>query len=256
MINFSSIPINSFLGKLLRLPLKLIPRTMVVPILQGSLKGRRWISGSANHGCWLGSYEPEWQRVFSERVLPGSVVYDVGANVGFHTLLFAEVVGPKGKVFAFEPFPDNLDYLVRHVKINKITNVEIVGKAVLDRVGDVSFQVGATLATGKIATGGSLQVPGTDLDSFVYVEGNTAPKFIKIDVEGAEGNVLAGAKRLIEETSPIIFLETHGKAIHQYCISLLHSYGYELVAINGTYVGNCDQLMALPSGKSVVPIAA
>jgi FkbM family methyltransferase len=253
IFNFSSIPINSLYGRLLRLPLKLIPKEMVMPILQGRLKGRHWITGSANHGCWLGSYEPEWQEVFAKEIRPGATVYDVGANVGFHTLLIADIVGPNGRIFSFEPFPENINYLERHVKINKLNNVEIVGKAVLDRVGDVSFQVGKTLATGKISADGVLQVPGTDLDSFVYSDGKPAPEYIKIDVEGAEGEVLEGADKIIKETQPTIFLETHGKEIHRRCIEILQRHRYKLLPLGNPDVNHCKQLIALPSKRNQPP---
>jgi hypothetical protein len=53
-MNFSSIPFTSPVGKLLRLPLRVVPKRAVVPLLQGELRGRRWIVGSSMHGCWLG----------------------------------------------------------------------------------------------------------------------------------------------------------------------------------------------------------
>ncbi len=74
-------------------------------VVQGPLRGKRWIAGSSNHGCWLGSYELAKQRKVIELVRPGMVCWDVGAHVGFYTLLFAELVGPLGRVFAFEPLP-------------------------------------------------------------------------------------------------------------------------------------------------------
>src|SRR5579864_334767 len=81
-INFSAINRSSLLGRILRLPLRLLPRGSVVPILQGPLRGRRWIVGSSTHGCWLGSYENGEQKILQASIRPGSVVYDIGANVG------------------------------------------------------------------------------------------------------------------------------------------------------------------------------
>ena len=82
-MNFSSISDRSLLGKALRAPLKFIPTELVVPILQGRLKGKKWVNGSSNHGCWLGSYELGKQLIFSATIKEGSVVFDLGANVGF-----------------------------------------------------------------------------------------------------------------------------------------------------------------------------
>ena len=78
--NFSGISNRTILGKILRVPLHLIPKEMTVPILQGPLRGKLWIAGSSNHGCWLGSYEYEKQKVFIKRVKPGDVVFDIGAG--------------------------------------------------------------------------------------------------------------------------------------------------------------------------------
>lgn len=125
-LNFSALPSSSLVGRLVRLPLRLVPKAAEVRILQGPLRGKRWIVGSFNHGCWLGSYEIAKQKKIVELVRPGMVCWDVGAHVGFYTLLFAELVGPKGRVFAFEPVSSNLALLRRHVEMNGYMNVRIV----------------------------------------------------------------------------------------------------------------------------------
>ena len=81
------------MGRLLRFPLRLIPDRAVIPVLQGRMRGKRWIAGSSDHGCWLGSYEYAIRRVFEETITHGSIVYDVGAHVGYYTLLASELVG-------------------------------------------------------------------------------------------------------------------------------------------------------------------
>ena len=92
-------------AKVIRLPLRCLPPRLVVPILTGRLRGRKWIVGSGVHSCWIGSYELEKQLAFA-RVTPfGGTVLDLGANVGFYTVLAAELVGPSGRVHAFEPVP-------------------------------------------------------------------------------------------------------------------------------------------------------
>lgn len=96
MINFSSISSSKFIGRMLRLPLRLVPRELEVRILQGPLRRKRWIARSSEHGCWLGSYEAAKQERMIEFVRPGMVCWDVGANVGFYTLLLAELVGGAG----------------------------------------------------------------------------------------------------------------------------------------------------------------
>src|SRR5512139_3781902 len=97
-MNFSGISNHSVVGKALRFPLRLIPDDATLPILQGRLRGKRWISGSCNHGCWLGSYEYHKRVLFERTITPGSVVFDLGAHVGFYTLLASVLVGHAGRV--------------------------------------------------------------------------------------------------------------------------------------------------------------
>ena len=97
-MNFSAISNETLLGRMLRLPFRLIPTNAQMRILQGHLRGKKWIAGSGNHGYWLGSYEYQKQRIFSEEIRPGDVVYDLGANVGFYSLLASFLVGPKARL--------------------------------------------------------------------------------------------------------------------------------------------------------------
>ena len=88
-MDFSKLSYRSFVGKLARLPLRLIPKKAVLPILQGQLRGKKWVVGAGNHSYWLGSYEMHKRQAFEREVKPGMVVFDVGANVGFYSLLAA-----------------------------------------------------------------------------------------------------------------------------------------------------------------------
>src|SRR5579871_1243331 len=117
-MNLSGISNESVVGRALRAPFRLIPRSAAVPILQGPLRGKRWVVGSATHGCWLGSYEQDKQQCFAGAVSVGSVVYDIGANVGFYSLLASVLVGVSGAVYSFEPVPRNCHFLRRHVDLN------------------------------------------------------------------------------------------------------------------------------------------
>ena len=103
MIDFSGVSNQSWPGRFFRSFLRWIPDDRVMKVMQGPLRGMRWIAGASTHGCWLGSYELEKQRLIAERVSPGSVFFDVGANVGFYTLLGSSEVGAAGRVISFEP---------------------------------------------------------------------------------------------------------------------------------------------------------
>lgn len=243
-MNLSAIPYQSLPGKLLRLPLKLIPAESQLPILQGKLRGKRWIVGSSTHGCWLGSYEYEKQRLFEQLVVPGSIVFDVGAHVGFYTLLAATLVGPTGHVWAFEPVPRNLLYLKEHLRLNHITNATVVATAIADYCGVSYFDERSGSSTGHLAPQGRLRVPIATLDHLLTEGQMSMPTYIKIDVEGSELLVLTGAKTILATAHPTLFLATHGQTVHQQCCNLLSTLGYQLTALDSERVETASEILA------------
>ena len=226
MINTPMLSSTRLAGKIARLPLSLVPRESVVPILRGKLRGRRWIAGSGIYRCWLGFYEQEKQDVISEAVQPNTVFYDVGANVGFYTLLSSILVGA-GKVFAFEPLLRNLEYLKRHIALNRIQNVEVLELAIADKNGTSLFEIEPTGSMGCLSSGGQLRVQTASLDSLLAQGKILPPDYIKMDIEGAELLALKGAEQCIRQYRPEIFLATHGPEIHSECCRLLDGWGYD-----------------------------
>lgn len=206
---------------------RLVPSWAIVPILQGPARGIFWVAGSGLMNFWLGTYEREKVDAFHRELSTGVVVYDVGANVGIYTVLACRTVGPKGRVFAFEPAVTNLFFLDRHLRLNRFSNCKVVSKAVSSRDGTVYFDSGKGPCLGKIADEGSLRVPAVTIDSFV-AEGNPLPQIMKVDVEGAEYDVLLGAKGCLAGSKPVLFLATHGDDVHDRCCFLLKGLGYRL----------------------------
>lgn len=248
MINYSGINSKGLMGRLLRLPLRLLPRHLAVPIVQGPLRGKKWIVGSSNHGCWLGSYEAEKQLLMARLIKSGSVVLDIGANVGFYTLLASSLVGNEGSVFAFEPLPSNIDYLERHLKMNAVHNVTLIRAAVSDRSGMASFQAGGSNSTGRLDEKGAIPVEMVSLDELFFKGVFPLPDYLKIDVEGAELSVLNGARHLLGKSCPMIFLATHGSEVHSRCLSLLRSVGYVCRPVDPAMdIASCDELLASKS---------
>lgn len=243
-MDFSGVSNRTLVGRLLRLPLALIPSRTILPILQGKLRGTKWIVGSSNHGCWLGSAEYAIRCVFESVVLEGSVVFDVGANVGFYTLLASVLVGGRGRVFAFEPLPRNLGYLKKHLEINGINNVSVIEGAVSDCDGVANFDEGPNHAMGRLAPGGRLAVRTVSLDEMMRRGELPSPDCMKIDVEGGEMLVLSGAKVLLENSRPTVFLATHGRGLHQQCCELLTSFGYHLRPIGANNLEQADEILA------------
>src|SRR3989304_1382083 len=109
-----------------------------LPIFKGALAGKRWLIDTRIN-FFLGTYEIEQTLAFEANLRPGAVVYDIGAHVGYYTLLASVLCGPSGKVFAFEPSPRNLSRLRWHVSANGCRNVIVFDNALSDRVGSANF---------------------------------------------------------------------------------------------------------------------
>lgn len=215
------------LGRLLRLPLKLVPPLVPMRVLSGPLRGRRWLSTAGPHGCWLGIYESDLQSLLVRTLKPGDVVWDIGANVGFFTLLAALRVGVGGRVIAIEPQPRNLELLRRHLALNAITNATIVESAVSDSPGTAAFDTGGSPSMGHLTTGEGTAVTVDTIDGLVAA-GLPAPRVIKMDIEGAESRALSGAARTLARHRPLLLLSTHGHVQHQACVVALEALGYSV----------------------------
>lgn len=247
-MDFSKINYRSFLGRMIRLPLRLIPKTMVMPILQGHLKGKKWIVGAGSHGYWLGSYEIHKRIAFEKEIKPGMTIYDIGANVGFYSILGALLVGKSGKVIAIEPFSRNVDYIRKHRDLNNLKNIEVLEAAVSNINGKTFFEAGESIATGHLSEGGSIEVRSVRLDDLIEDGVFPPPDVIKVDVEGAEAEVFKGSTKLIQKHRPLIFLDTHGRDVHQSTINLLSVYGYQFEAIDERPLEDSRELIARASG--------
>lgn len=244
VIDFSSISSKTMIGQVLRFLLKLIPKDMVLPVLQGKLRGKKWIVGSGNYGCWLGSYEYKKRILFETIVTKGSTVFDIGANVGFYTLLASILVGDNGKVYAFEPVPKNISYLRKHIKLNNISNVTVIEAAVSDKNNTLNFEETTSSSTGHISPKGNLKVKAVILDELFEQKIIPTHTFIKIDVEGSEMLVLKGTKNILANFHPAIFLATHGNDIHKECLNFLQLLGYKIEDIGEQDINETDEIIA------------
>jgi FkbM family methyltransferase len=242
-MNFSAIPQAGHVGKALRLPLRLLPGDMEIRILQGPLRGYRWIVGSATHGCWLGSYEQAKQRRFAASVRPGMVIYDLGANVGFYSLLASALTGANGQVFSFEPSERNLAYLRRHIQRNRIANCTVWPVAVGADEGKACFHEGGGSCEGHLAAEGT-PVRVISLDARVASGELPPPDLIKCDIEGGELNALRGAASTLVKHRPTIFLATHGEKVRRECHELLRSLGYGLFSCDELPVQETEEVIA------------
>jgi len=247
---------QSAVGTLLRMPLRLIPRSSVVTVRSGLNKGARWRIGSSIHKCWLGTYEPEKQDLLSRLVRPGMVVWDVGANAGFYTLALSRLVGNDGRVYAFEPLAENVDNILKHVELNDLSNVIVVQAALDERVGLVGFETARLNSMGQISEkDGSYLVPAFTVDEFVAQHPDARPDLLKIDVEGAESGLLLGATQFLTNAAPDIVLALHGKAQSRTCFEQLIKLGYTLSRLDGSPMpaarpGERDEIYAVKGSDS------
>ena len=204
---------------------------IMMPIRGGPLKGKRWIAASGIRFL-RGEYEPAQTEAILEALRPGYVVYDIGAHHGYYTLLAAEVVGADGLVAAFEPRPVNLSYLHKHLRINGCANVEVFNVCVSDRSGTCRLDTRYGTGRGRISPDGELVVEMVCLDDLIRNGRLPPPNLVKIDVEGAEKLVLAGARETISRYLPIVVISTHGEKLHEQCTEALAAQGYRLRTLN------------------------
>jgi len=229
---------QSIVGFVLRLPLRWLPRRHVTRVRTGLNRGARWIVGAHIHRCWLGTYEVEMQACIAALVRPGMVIWDIGANAGFHTLAFARLAGPGGRVVAFEPLAENVQNLLQHVRLNRLTNTRVVQAALAARSGWTSFAIAELNSMGRLTDQDtSYLVPVTSIDEFLAREPGARPDVLKIDVEGAEAAVLAGAAGLLSRFAPQILLAVHGAKQSRQCREILLAHGYMLSNLDGSAPG-------------------
>lgn len=154
-----------------------------------------------------GVYEPLETEFLQAQVSAGDVVVDIGAHIGYYTLLFAKLVGPQGKVFAFEPDPTNFAILSRNVAANGYANVVLVPKAVSDTTGVATLYLSGSNSgdhrlypseTDRTA----IKVVTTSLDDYFgdYAE---PIAFVKLDIQGAEYAAVSGMSRVLQRNGVV-----------------------------------------------------
>lgn len=217
---------------------RLMPRRPY-KVLKGPMKGARLVLGSLSGKgggatAYFGEMEPRQTAAMAAEIRPGNVVFDIGANVGYYTILASRVAGPSGKVVAFEPLLRNIEFLRRHVELNNAANVVVMPVALSDTTGSARFSIGDNSAVGHIGSDGEIEVETTTVDAVIERLG-FIPDVMKIDVEGAEKAVLTGAQGMFERVKPTIFLSTHSDELREWCTNYLVGLGYLVakVALDG-----------------------
>ncbi|MER3501898.1 MAG: hypothetical protein C4295_10605 [Candidatus Fervidibacterota bacterium] len=153
------------------------------------------------------------RRFLRQFIQPNWLVMDIGAHWGFYTLLLARLVGPKGRVIAFEPSPRERKWLQRHLWLNRHTNVRVEPFAICDEEGEtelflysINTSVNSLRPQFQWGTGQRIKVATTTLDAYLKQHDIEHVHFIKIDAEGAELKILTGAKGVLEHKPRPVFL--------------------------------------------------
>ena len=212
-----------------------------VEISGGILRGQTmFLDLQSEKDFWLGSYEKPLIEALKRISKKGMLSYDIGANIGYISLVMATLNGTQGKVISFEALPRNLERLQKNIEINNLTQrISNVPKAVSEKSGKGSFLEHASGAMGKLAEANGRdekyvsqhKIETIALDDYVFQGKNPPPNIIKIDIEGAEGQALIGMRRLLKESKPSLLIELHGPEAAAIVWGELSKAGYVIRAI-------------------------
>ena len=189
-------------------------------------------------------YEPNQTEIVKKYVHEGDIVIDIGAHVGYYTLLMAQLVGKNGKVYSFEPDPVNFQLLKKSVEINGFENVVLIQKAVSNITDKVKLFLGdddsainriydAKLGDAKE----SIDVESVTIDEY-FKEDDELVNFIKIDSEGSEVKIINGMKQFLSRNQELVMMteffpfliKKSGDEPNQYLKSL-EEFGFSLYNI-------------------------
>ena len=195
-----------------------------VPVLSGVNRGRWWSLVSAGSGYGTGRRASGQMSLLCALLRRGDVMWDVGAHHGFVTLCAARAVGAVGAVHAFEPSARNRAVLARHVRWNRLGNVHVHPFALAAADGTASFGGGGSSKTYALGAGDE-QVVVRSGASLVAAGVSAPPTFLKLDVEGAEGDALAGLLAVLPRSARLR-VAMHGREADRRCTALLEGAGF------------------------------
>jgi FkbM family methyltransferase len=202
----------------------------------GPAAGLRFeVSLPNDKSVWAGVYEREFTTTIMEHVKPGDVCYDIGGYRGY--MSGAMALAGATKVFAFEPLPANQRALRRLCELNPQLPVNIIAVALGAEDSAATLKVMPDASMGKLANSSfqsevtplsEISVTVRKIDSLLQAHEIPPPNVVKIDVEGAEADVLTGASEMLRVSRPRIFLEAHGGTLEEACSQLLLPLGYKI----------------------------
>jgi len=233
-------------------------RWRAVPILSGPARGMRINLHGSAVAFATGTAERPLQLAIERELRPGATFFDIGANVGFMALIAARAVGPSGRVVAFEPVPENVAAIRENMALNGVDWFEVHEAAVAEQPGRADLILSGVSAFSRLASTstpsearGRIEVEVTSIDAFMAA-GGPLPDVVKIDVEGAELEVIAGMRGMLERHRPVILCEVHDS--NAAYAELMGSLGYAPLNLDGELpvqdAGRNAHTIARPLGGS------
>jgi FkbM family methyltransferase len=205
---------------------------------RGPLKGYSFECFTSEQYFLMGSeYEAGLQNTIRQFLKTGDIVYDIGANAGFWSLLFAILIGSSGRVVAFEPSPTNFARLQRNVRLNGVENISCVQEAASDIQGDALFVEkgsGSQLLSHMSPPGEYVRVPTVRLDDHIWRDGYPMPRLLKIDIEGHAGACLSGANQILTKAKPQVLCEIHHSKELSEAVEIFERHSYGLISLDST----------------------
>jgi FkbM family methyltransferase len=215
------------------------------------------LSDRIERQMWGGCYEPHVQRSLRALLQPGDGFVDVGAHVGYHSVLGSALVGPQGRVFAFEADPKNFARLADHLR--PFGWAAAMNKAVWSNSGSVTFERssqagesgwGTLTAVRTLEKGDHISVDTVSLDDWSRENSIPNISMMKVDAEGSEVSIIRGAQVFLRRNRPVVIIEANDVVLRQAKTSalelaeILRETGYELFELGAT------TLQSLPVGMS------
>ena len=183
-------------------------REIAVRVRSGAAAGLRLpILPRSEKFYWTGVHERHVQDALAALLRPGMRFWDVGAHIGFFSLLASRLVGGAGRVEAFEPYPPNRVRLLRSIGLNQASNVGVHAVALGASSGTAMFHTGSSSLMGSLVGHGGAGMPVRCQSADDAMRTVAAPQVVKIDAEGGELAVLRGAGRMLATVRPAVLIE-------------------------------------------------
>lgn len=240
-------------------PLRIVLGTVtarggVREIVAGPLRGYSLVLGPGDRNAYIvDRHERSIVDLAARLCQPGFCVLDIGAHIGYFSLLFAIKAGPTGRVVTIEPNPANVAKIRAMVAANGLRNLELIPVAVSDEDGELPFVTEETGQMGHLVTRDQ-PAPGTNavvvrvarLDDLARVHGIDRVDLIKMDIEGAEVKALAGMAGLLDRFRPTVICEWHPRQAGASYVDVFDRLGYRCEFLEPASTTEPFHLLARP----------